>query len=145
MNIPLPRIIMIVSSLFRLYSLYSRFSYRIDTIVFKSLTLFYFQTSDSFIDMTQSTDIESELAGKLSSSFSYNAIKSEAVAIESDSDSELFLAVSNMRIDRYFSGFKEEASSIMNDAKELLQHHSHLRKVLEVLKIQTSFFSMSQL
>ena len=95
--------------------------------------------------MTQSTDIDTELTGKLSSSFSYNAIKSEAVAIESDSDSELFLAVSNMRIDRYFSGFKEEASSIMNDAKELLQHHSHLRKVLEVLKIQTSFFSMSQL
>ena len=120
MNIPLPRIIMIVSSLFRLYSLYSRFSYRIDTIVFKSLTLFYFRILDSFIDMTQSTDIESELAGKLSSSFSYNAIKSEAVTIESDSYSELYLAVSNMRIDRYFSGFKEEASSIMNDAKELL-------------------------
>ena len=120
MNILLPRIIMIVSSLFRLYSLYSRFSYRIATIVFNSLTLFYFRMSDSFIDMTQSTDIETELTGKLSSSFSYNAIKSEAVAIESDSDSELFLAVSNMRIDRSFSGFKEEASSIMNDAKELL-------------------------
>ena len=79
--------------------------------------------SDSFIDMTQSTDIETELTGNLSSSFSYNAIKSEAVAIESDSDSELFLAVSNMLIDRYFSGFKEETSSIMNGAKELLQRH----------------------
>jgi len=79
---------------------------------------------NSFIDMTQSTDIESELAGKLSSSFSYNAIKSEAVTIESDSYSELFLAVSNMRIDRYFSGFK--TSSIMNDAKELLQHQDYI-------------------
>merc|ERR1712238_98128 len=77
-----------------------------------------------FIDMTQSTDIESELAGKLSSSFSYNAIKSEAVTIESDSYSELYLAVSNMRIDRYFSGFK--TSSMMNDAKELLQHQDYI-------------------
>ena len=102
---------MIVSYLFRLYSLYSRFSYIITTITFNSLTLFYFRISDSFTDMTQSTDIEAELTGKLSSSFSYNAIKSEAVAIESDSYSELFLAVSNMRIDRYFSGFK--TSSIM--------------------------------
>ena len=76
--------------------------------------------------MTQSTDIDTELTGKLSSSFSYNAIKSEAVAIESDSDSELFLAVSNMLIDRYFSGFKEETSSIMNGAKELLQHQDYI-------------------
>merc|ERR1711957_284739 len=53
-----------------------------------------------------------------------NAIKSEAVTIESDSYSELYLAVSNMRIDRYFSGFK--TSSIMNDAKELLQHQDYI-------------------
>merc|ERR1712238_48822 len=79
---------------------------------------------NSFIDMTQSTDIESELAGKLSSSFSHGAIKSEAVTIESDSYSELYLAVSNMRIDRYFSGFK--TSSMMNDAKELLQHQDYI-------------------
>jgi len=80
----------------------------------------------TFIDTTQSTDIETELTGKLSSSFSYATIKSEATTIKSDSDSELFLAVSNMRVDRYYSGIKEETSSIMVNAKELLQQQDYI-------------------
>ena len=80
--------------------------------------------------MTLSTDIETELAGKLSSSFSYTAVKTEATAVEaisnSNSDKELFLVVSTMRVDRYFSGLKEESSPITADAKNLLETQDYI-------------------
>ena len=80
--------------------------------------------------MTLSTDIETELAGKLSSSFSYTAVKTEATAVEaisnSNSDKELFLVVSTMRVDRYFSGLKEESSPITADAKNLLEKQDYI-------------------
>ena len=80
--------------------------------------------------MTQSSDIDTELAGKLSSSLSYTAVKTEAAAVEaisqSNSDSELFLVVSTMRVDRYFSGLKEESSPITTDAKNLLEEQDYI-------------------
>ena len=80
--------------------------------------------------MTQSTDIDTELAGKLSSSLSYTAVKTEAAAVEaiskSNFNSELFLVVSTMRVDRYFSGLKEESSPITADAKNLLEEQDYI-------------------
>jgi len=64
------------------------------------------------------------------SSFSYAALKIEVAAVEiifkSNSDSELFLVVGTMRINRYYSDLKEETSPITTDSKNLVEKQDYI-------------------
>ena len=85
-------------------------------------------TLDTFIDFTTSEDVETTLAGKVSSSFGYHEIKTE-VALKSrlnTFNTETFMVVAAMRIERYYSSLKDETSTITKDARNLLDKQDYI-------------------
>ena len=84
---------------------------------------------DTFYDFTQSTDLQTDMAGKMSYSFGYWWLKGN-VNQDSKSHSKVktktHYIVSSMRIERYYSSIREEASPLSDLAIELLDRQDYV-------------------
>lgn len=79
--------------------------------------------TDKITDLTRSTDYERELEGSLSSSFGYFWVKSQVDYQYKSStkvETKTHMVVATMRIERYYSSVREEASPLSDSAKEIL-------------------------
>jgi hypothetical protein len=82
-----------------------------------------------FTDLTEQTDTESQMAGKVSGSFGYWGIKAELNAETKSSSkfsSKTHVVASTMRIERYYSSVQEEKSDLSSDAFELLDRKDYI-------------------
>ena len=84
---------------------------------------------DFFEDITQTTEAESSLEGKLSATLSYGSVKVEANvqgSSTSKTSSQTRLITSTMKIERYYSSLKEESSPLSEDAAALLDAEDYV-------------------
>jgi len=80
-------------------------------------------------DLTRSTDYERELEGSLSSSFGYFWVKSQVDYQYKSStkvETKTHMVVATMRIERYYSSVREEASPLSDSAKEILARQDYV-------------------
>jgi hypothetical protein len=84
---------------------------------------------DYFTDLTEETDTESQMSGKVSGSFGYWGIKAELSAERKSTSKNKWnthVVASTMRIERYYSSIKEESSDLSSDAFELLDNRDYI-------------------
>jgi hypothetical protein len=82
----------------------------------------------TFTDFTRSDNLEDEVAGSISNTFAYYYVKEqiEAELSRIKTDDYKYHVVSTMRIERFYSSVREEASPLVDNASTLLDKQDYV-------------------